>query len=51
LTNRLVQVQESERGLLANDLRVNITQLLYVILGRCEALAEKKSSHRRFTER
>ena len=51
LTNRLVQVQESERGLLANDLRVNITQLLYVILGRCESLAEKKSSHRRFTER
>ncbi len=41
LTHQLVQAQETERGRVANDLRVNITQLLYVILGRCEALAEK----------
>jgi PAS domain S-box-containing protein len=41
LTHRVVQVQEAERGRVANELRVNITQLLYVILGRCQALAEK----------
>ena len=41
LTHRVVQVQETERGRVANELRVNITQLLYVILGRCEALADK----------
>ena len=41
LTHRVVQAQETERGRVANELRVNITQLLYVILGRCEALAEK----------
>jgi PAS domain S-box-containing protein len=37
----VVQTQEAERGRVANELRVNITQLLYVILGRCQALAEK----------
>jgi PAS domain S-box-containing protein len=41
LTHRLIQTQEAERGRVANDLRVNITQLLYVILGRCQALADK----------
>jgi PAS domain S-box-containing protein len=41
LTRRVVQAQEAERGRVANELRVNITQLLYVILGRCQALAEK----------
>ena len=41
LTHRVVQAQETERGRVANELRVNITQLLYVILGRCQALAEK----------
>jgi two-component system NarL family sensor kinase len=41
LTHRLMQTQEVERGRVANDLRVNITQLLYVILGRCETLVEK----------
>jgi two-component system, NarL family, sensor kinase len=41
LTQRVVQAQEAERGHVANELRVNITQLLYVILGRCQALAEK----------
>ncbi len=41
LTHRVVQTQEAERGRVANELRVNITQLLYVILGRCQALAEK----------
>ena len=40
-THRVVQAQEAERGRVANELRVNITQLLYVILGRCQALAEK----------
>jgi len=41
LTARVVQTQEAERGRVANELRVNITQLLYVILGRCQALAER----------
>ncbi len=41
LTHRVVQAQEAERGRVAIELRVNITQLLYVILGRCQALAEK----------
>ena len=41
LTQRVVQAQEVERGHVANELRVNITQLLYIILGRCQALAEK----------
>ena len=41
LTHRVVQAQETERGRVANELRVNITQLLYVILGRCQALAGK----------
>ena len=41
LTQRVVQTQEAERGRVANELRVNITQLLYIILGRCQALAEK----------
>ena len=41
LTNQLVQAQETERGRVANELRVNITQLLYVTLGRCETLAKK----------
>ena len=41
LTHRVVQGQEAERGRVANELRVNITQLLYDILGRCQALAEK----------
>ncbi len=41
LTHLVVQTQETERGRVANELRVNITQLLYVILGRCQALAEK----------
>jgi signal transduction histidine kinase len=41
LTQRVVQAQEAERGHVANELRVNITQLLYIILGRCQVLAEK----------
>jgi two-component system, NarL family, sensor kinase len=41
LAHGVVQTQEAERGRVANELRVNITQLLYVILGRCQALAEK----------
>ena len=41
LTHRVVQAQEAERGRVANELRVNITQLLYVILGRCQALTEE----------
>ena len=41
LARRLVQAQEVERGRVANELRVNITQLLYALLGRCESLAEK----------
>jgi PAS domain S-box-containing protein len=41
LAHRVVQTQETERGRVANELRVNITQLLYVIFGRCQALAEK----------
>jgi len=41
LMQRVVQAQEAERGHVANELRVNITQLLYVILGRCQALAER----------
>ncbi len=41
LTHQVLQAQEIERGRVANELRVNITQLLYVILGRCQALAEK----------
>jgi signal transduction histidine kinase len=44
LTRRVVQTQETERGRVANELRVNITQLLYVILGRCQTLAEKLQS-------
>jgi PAS domain S-box-containing protein len=41
LAHGVMQTQEAERGRVANELRVNITQLLYVILGRCQALAEK----------
>jgi two-component system, NarL family, sensor kinase len=41
LAQRVVQAQEAERGHVANELRVNITQLLYIIPGRCQALAEK----------
>ena len=41
LTHRVVRAQEAERGRVANELRVNITQLLNVILGRCQALAEE----------
>ena len=41
LTHQVLQAQEIERGRVANELRVNITQLLYVILGRCQALAKK----------
>ncbi|MHB8520623.1 MAG: PAS domain-containing sensor histidine kinase [Limisphaerales bacterium] len=44
LTHRLMQAQEAERGRVANDLRVNITQLLYVILGCCQTLAKKLPS-------
>ena len=41
LTNRLVQVQEAERGRVALELHDNITQLLCAILVRSQALADK----------
>jgi PAS domain S-box-containing protein len=43
LTNRMVQLQEAERGRVALDLHDNITQLLCAVLFRSQALAEKLS--------
>jgi len=40
LTQRIVQVQEAERGRIALELHDNITQLLCAVLFRSEALAE-----------
>ncbi len=44
LTNRVVQVQEDERGRVALELHDNITQLLCAILFRSKALADNISS-------
>ena len=44
LTNRVVQVQESERGRVALDLHDHITQLLCAILFRSQALVEELSA-------
>ncbi len=41
LTNRVVQVQEAERGRVALELHDGITQLLCAILVRCQTLAEQ----------
>jgi PAS domain S-box-containing protein len=43
LTQRVVQVQEAERGRVALELHDNITQLLCAILVRCQTLASKLS--------
>lgn len=43
LTQRIVQVQETERGRVALELHDNITQLLCAVLFRSEALAESIS--------
>jgi two-component system, NarL family, sensor kinase len=43
LTNRVVQVQEAERGRVALELHDNITQLLCAVLVRCQTLADKLS--------
>jgi PAS domain S-box-containing protein len=45
LTNRVVEVQEAERGRVALELHDNITQLLCAVLVRCQTLADKLSSH------
>jgi len=45
LSHRLVQAQESERGLLALELTDNITQSLVVILFRLQALVDKLPAH------
>jgi two-component system NarL family sensor kinase len=44
LTQRVVQVQESERGRVALELHDNITQLLCAALVRCQTLADRLSS-------
>jgi two-component system NarL family sensor kinase len=44
LTNRVVQVQEAERGRVAFELHDNITQLLCAIIFRSQALVEKLAS-------
>ena len=44
LTNRVVEVQEAERGRVAVELHDNITQLLCAVLVRCQTLADKLSS-------
>jgi PAS domain S-box-containing protein len=41
LTNRVVQVQEEERGRVAFELHDNITQLLCAVIFRSQALADK----------
>ncbi len=43
LTQRIIQVQETERGRVALELHDNITQLLCAVLFRSEALAESIS--------
>ena len=44
LSQRLVQVQEAERGEVASELHGNITQILCAILVRCQTLANQLSS-------
>ena len=44
LTNRVVQVQEAERGRVVVDLHDHITQLLCAILFRCQALVVELSA-------
>jgi len=44
LTNRVLQVQEAERGRVALELHDHITQLLCAILFRCQALVEELSA-------
>lgn len=44
LTNRVVQVQEDERGRVAFELHDNITQLLCAVIFRSQALADKLSA-------
>jgi two-component system, NarL family, sensor kinase len=43
LTNRVLQVQEAERGRVALELHDHITQLLCAILFRCQALVDELS--------
>lgn len=45
LTQRVVQVQEAERGQVAIELHDNITQLLCAILVRSQTLADQLSAH------
>jgi two-component system NarL family sensor kinase len=45
LTQRVVQVQEAERGSVALELHDNITQLLIAVLFSSQALADKLSNH------
>ncbi|MHB1081306.1 MAG: PAS domain-containing sensor histidine kinase [Prosthecobacter sp.] len=45
LTQRVVQVQEAERGQVALELHDNITQLLCAILVRSQTLADQLSTH------
>ena len=44
LTNRVVQVQEAERGRVALELHDTITQMLCAILVRCQTLANELSA-------
>ncbi len=44
LTNRVLQVQEAERGRVALELHDHITQLLCAILFRCQTLVEELSA-------
>ena len=44
LTNRVLQVQEAERGRVALELHDHITQLLCAILFRCQALVDELSA-------
>jgi two-component system, NarL family, sensor kinase len=45
LTQRVVQVQEAERGRVALELHDNITQLLCAVLSRSQALADQLPEH------
>jgi len=51
LTNRVVQVQETERGQVALELHDNITQLLCAVLVRSQTLADKLSPRDRAAKR
>ena len=45
LTQRVLQIQEAERGRVALELHDNITQLLCAVLVRCQTLAERPFSN------